>query len=71
VTAPAPGLAMSTPPKATSSSFGFSLGSALGGLILATGTSAGHPFPADGAYPTAAWTGTALMALATAATLIR
>jgi MFS family permease len=42
---------------------GFSVGSAVGGLILATGTRAGHLFPADGAYATAAWLGAAVMAV--------
>ena len=42
---------------------GFSVGSAVGGLILATGTRAGHLFPADGAYTTAAWLGAAVMAV--------
>ena len=40
-------------------SVGFSLGSAIGGLILAVGTPAASVFPADGAYTTAAWTGAA------------
>jgi predicted MFS family arabinose efflux permease len=44
-------------------SVGFSLGSAVGGLVLAAGTDAGHLFPADGAYTTAALVGIAAMAL--------
>ena len=45
-------------------SVGFSLGSALGGLVLAAGTDTGHLFPTDGAYSTAALVGIAAMALA-------
>ena len=45
-------------------SVGFSLGSAIGGLILATGTSAGRLAPADSAYTTAALAGMAAMAVA-------
>ena len=52
-------------------SVGFSLGSAIGGLILAAGTPARGVFPADGAYTTAAWTGAAVMAAAALASLIR
>lgn len=44
-------------------SVGFSLGSAVGGLVLAAGTDTGHLFPADGAYTTAAWIGVAAMAV--------
>jgi predicted MFS family arabinose efflux permease len=44
-------------------SVGFSLGSAVGGLVLAAGTETGHLFPADGAYTTAALVGIAAMAL--------
>jgi predicted MFS family arabinose efflux permease len=44
-------------------SVGFSLGSAIGGLVLAAGTSTGHLFPADGAYTTAAMIGLATMAV--------
>jgi predicted MFS family arabinose efflux permease len=52
-------------------SVGFSLGSAIGGLILAAATPAGSLFPADGAYTTAAWTGAAVMAAAAVTSLIR
>jgi MFS family permease len=51
-------------------SVGFSLGSALGGLILAAGTDAGHPFPNDGAYTTAAVVGIAAMAVTTLVGLV-
>jgi predicted MFS family arabinose efflux permease len=50
-------------------SVGFSLGSALGGLVLAAGTSAGRVFPADGSYATAAWIGAAAMAVTATASL--
>jgi predicted MFS family arabinose efflux permease len=43
-------------------SVGFSLGSAVGGLVLATGTGTGRLFPADGAYTTAALIGGTIMA---------
>ena len=38
-------------------SVGYSLGSAIGGLILAAGTGPGHLFPDDSAYTTAALVG--------------
>ncbi len=44
-------------------SVGFSLGSAIGGLVLAAGTDTGHLFPTDGAYTTAALVGVAAMAV--------
>ena len=44
-------------------SVGFSLGSAVGGLVLAAGTDTGRLFPTDGAYTTAAWIGVASMAV--------
>jgi predicted MFS family arabinose efflux permease len=44
-------------------SVGFSLGSAVGGLVLAAGTEAGRLFPSDSAYTTAALIGIAAMAL--------
>ena len=44
-------------------SVGFSLGSAVGGLVLAAGTEAGQLFPSDGAYTTAALVGIAAMAV--------
>ena len=42
---------------------GFSLGSAVGGLVLAAGTKVGHLFPANGAYTSAALIGTGAMAV--------
>jgi predicted MFS family arabinose efflux permease len=45
-------------------SVGFSLGSAVGGLILAAGTDPRRVFPTDTAYATAAWVGAATMAAA-------
>ncbi|MGA2211311.1 MAG: MFS transporter [Acidimicrobiales bacterium] len=44
-------------------STGFSLGSALGGLVLAANTGAGRMFPANGGYTLAAWVGVAAMTL--------
>ena len=44
-------------------SVGFSLGSAVGGLVLAAGTDAGHLFPTDSAYTAAALVGIAAMAV--------
>ncbi|TDE52806.1 MFS transporter [Nonomuraea mesophila] len=61
------------PPEETSSamsvnqvvrSVGFSIGSALAGLVLAAHTGAGATFPDETGYTTAAWTGTAAMAIA-------
>lgn len=52
-------------------SVGFSVGSAIGGLILAAGTPAGGLFPADSAYTTAAWTGAAVLAVSAVTSLIR
>jgi predicted MFS family arabinose efflux permease len=46
-------------------SVGFSVGSAVGGLVLAAGTDAGRLFPEDGAYTTAALVGAAVMAVTT------
>lgn len=48
-------------------SVGYSLGSAIGGLVLAagTGTGTGQLFPDDGAYTTAALIGIAAMAITT------
>jgi predicted MFS family arabinose efflux permease len=43
-------------------SVGFSIGSAVGGLILAANTESGHTFPIDSGYTTAAWIGVTLMA---------
>jgi predicted MFS family arabinose efflux permease len=44
-------------------SVGFSLGSAIGGLVLAAGTETGQLFPTDNAYTTAALVGIAAMAV--------
>ncbi|MEB8338016.1 MFS transporter [Streptomyces endophyticus] len=46
-------------------SVGYSLGSAIGGLILATGTGPGHLFPDDSAYTTTALVGIGAMAITT------
>ena len=51
-------------------SVGFSLGSALGGLVLGAGTNTGHLVPTDGAYTTAALVGIAAMALASLTSLV-
>jgi predicted MFS family arabinose efflux permease len=50
-------------------SVGFSLGSAVGGLVLAAGTDTGSLFPADAAYTTAAWIGAAATAIAALTTI--
>ena len=50
-------------------SVGFSLGSAVGGLVLAAGTDTGQLFPTDAAYTTAAWIGAAATAAAALTTL--
>jgi predicted MFS family arabinose efflux permease len=50
-------------------SVGFSLGSAVGGLVLAADTAAGAVFPAESGYTTAAWLGAAATALTIAASL--
>ncbi|HEU5008868.1 MAG TPA: MFS transporter [Jatrophihabitantaceae bacterium] len=74
-----PGVILAATPRSETSSamgfnqvvrsVGFSLGSALGGLVLAAGTSAGHLFPEDGAYTTAAVVGAAAMGVATITSL--
>ena len=67
-----------TPKRETSSamsfnyvvrSVGYSLGSAVGGLVLAAGTDPGHLFPNDSAYTTAALIGIAAMAITTMTSL--
>lgn len=73
ISAAMPGVILAvTPQRETSSamsfnqvvrSVGFSLGSAIGGLVLATGTGPRQPFPTDAAYTTAAWIGATAMAL--------
>lgn len=50
-------------------SVGFSLGSAVGGLVLGAGTDTGSLFPTDAAYTTAAWIGAAATAVAALATI--
>lgn len=74
-TAAMPGVILAVTPRSETSSamsfnyvvrsVGYSLGSAIGGLVLATGTGTGtgHPFPNDGAYTTAALVGIAAMAI--------
>ncbi len=69
-----PGVILAVTPKSETStamsfnqvvrSVGFSLGSAIGGLILAAGTTTGRLAPADSAYTTAALVGIAAMAAA-------
>ena len=51
-------------------SVGYSLGSAIGGLVLAAGTGTGHLFPNDSAYTTAALVGIAAMAITTMTSLV-
>ncbi|WP_410631245.1 MFS transporter [Amycolatopsis sp. cmx-4-83] len=50
-------------------SVGYSLGSAIGGLILAAGTGPGHVLPDDSAYTTAALVGIGAMAITTLTSL--
>ena len=50
-------------------SVGYSLGSAIGGLILAAGTGPGHRFPDESAYTTAALVGIGTMAATTLTSL--
>jgi predicted MFS family arabinose efflux permease len=45
-------------------SVGFSFGSAVGGLVLAAGTSPGSTFPGEDAYTSAAWVGVVVTAAA-------
>ena len=75
-----PGVILAVTPKGETSSAmsfnfvvrstGYSLGSAIGGLVLAAGTSAGHLFPNDSAYTTAALAGIAAMAITTMTSLV-
>jgi predicted MFS family arabinose efflux permease len=68
-----PGVILAVTPQSETSSamsfnqvvrvVGFSLGSAVGGLILAAGTDTGYLFPTDSAYTTAASIGIAAMAV--------
>lgn len=50
-------------------SVGFSLGSAVGGLVLAAGTDTGRLFPTEAAYTAAAWIGAAATAVAALTTI--
>ncbi|MFE0187898.1 MFS transporter [Streptomyces sp. NPDC058989] len=75
-----PGVILAVTPKSETSSamsfnyvvrsVGYSLGSAIGGLVLAAGTDTGRIFPNDSAYTTAAWVGLVAMAITTAASLV-
>jgi predicted MFS family arabinose efflux permease len=51
-------------------SVGYSLGSAIGGLVLAVGTDTGHLFPNDRAFTMAALVGIAAMAITTVTSLV-
>jgi predicted MFS family arabinose efflux permease len=61
-------VSFSTQPQAELN-VGYSLGSAIGGLILAAGTGPGHLFPDDSAYTTAALVGIGAMAITTLTSL--
>ncbi|MQY10843.1 hypothetical protein SRB5_09560 [Streptomyces sp. RB5] len=75
-----PGVILAVTPKSETSSamsfnyvvrsVGYSLGSAIGGLILTTGTDPGHLFPDDGAYTTAAVVGIGAMAITALTSLV-
>ncbi|MFC9399301.1 MFS transporter [Streptomyces sp. NPDC057027] len=74
-----PGVILAVTPRSETSSamsfnyvvrsVGYSLGSAIGGLILAADTGPGHLFPDDGAYTTAALVGIGAMAITTLTSL--
>ncbi|WSS82483.1 hypothetical protein OG199_05035 [Streptomyces sp. NBC_01176] len=74
-----PGVILAVTPKSQTSSamsfnyvvrsVGYSLGSAIGGLILTAGTRPGHPFPDDSASTTAAPAGIGAMAITTLTSL--
>jgi len=76
-----PGVILAVTPKSETSSamsfndvvrsVGYSLGSAIGGLILAAGTGPGHLSPDDGAYTTAALVGIGAMAIPALTSLTR
>jgi predicted MFS family arabinose efflux permease len=51
-------------------SVGYSLGSAVGGLVLAAGTDTGDVFPSDSVYTSAALVGIAAMVITTFTSLI-
>ncbi len=67
-----PGVILEVTPKAETSSamgfnqvvrsVGFSVGSAIGGLILAANTESGHRFPVNSGYTMASWIGMGLLA---------
>ncbi|KIF73793.1 MFS transporter [Streptomyces sp. 150FB] len=75
-----PGVILAVTPKSETSSamsfnyvvrsVGYSLGSAIGGLVLAFGTDTGQIFPNDSAYTTAALVGIAAMAITTITSLV-
>ena len=75
-----PGVILAVTPKSETSSamsfnyitrsVGYSLGSALGGLVLSAGTDTGRIFPNDSAYTTAALIGIVAMAITTVASLV-
>ncbi|WP_405786125.1 MFS transporter [Streptomyces sp. NBC_01367] len=74
-----PGVILAVTPKNETSSamsfnyvvrsVGYSLGSAIGGLVLAAGTATGRLFPNEDAYTTAALVGVAAMAITTMVSL--
>ena len=74
-----PGVILAVTPRSETSSamsfnyvvrsVGYSLGSAISGLILAAGTGPGHLFPDDSAYTTAALAGIGAMAITTLTSL--
>ncbi|WIV56421.1 MFS transporter [Amycolatopsis nalaikhensis] len=74
-----PGVILAVTPKSETSSamsfnyvvrsVGYSLGSAIGGLVLAAGTGSGHLFPDNSAYTTAALVGVGAMAVTTLTSL--
>jgi MFS family permease len=74
-----PGVILAVTPRSETSSamsfnyvvrsVGYSLGSAIGGLVLAAGTDTGHLLPNDSAYTTAALIGIAAMAITTMTSL--
>ncbi|WP_405406912.1 MFS transporter [Streptomyces sp. NBC_01104] len=78
-TAAMPGVILAVTPRSETSSamsfnyvvrsVGYSLGSAIGGLVLAAGTDTDRLFPDDDAYTTAALIGVAAMAITTLAAL--
>lgn len=75
-----PGVILAVTPKSETSSamsfnyvvrsVGYSLGSAIGGLVLTAGTDTGHVFPNNSAYTRAALVGIGAMAITTMASLV-